>query len=117
MVVRMALNLPLPVANGAELQWRGVKALNRRLRFGVRPAKARRERMGRWRRGAVAAEDDEVRGQRARSRAAVVLRALERERRRRLAEHDAEILAASRSAPNDLDALASHSAHTALDID
>jgi hypothetical protein len=46
-----------------------------------------------------------------------VLRALERERRRRLAERDAEILAASMSAPSDLDELAGHSARTALDID
>jgi Arc/MetJ-type ribon-helix-helix transcriptional regulator len=65
----------------------------------------------------VAFIDDEVRGQRARSRAAVVFRALERERRRRLAERDAEILAASMSAPSDLDALAGHSARTVLDID
>jgi Arc/MetJ-type ribon-helix-helix transcriptional regulator len=65
----------------------------------------------------VAFIDDEVRGQHARSRAAVVLRALERERRRRLAERDAEILAAGKSAPSDLDALAGHSARTPLDID
>jgi Arc/MetJ-type ribon-helix-helix transcriptional regulator len=65
----------------------------------------------------VAFIDDEVRGQHARSRAAVVVRALERERRRSLAERDAEILAASLSAPNDLDALARHSARTVLDID
>jgi Arc/MetJ-type ribon-helix-helix transcriptional regulator len=65
----------------------------------------------------VAFIDDEVRGQHARSRAAVVLRALERERRRRLAERDAEILAASMSSPSDLDALASDSARTPLDID
>jgi Arc/MetJ-type ribon-helix-helix transcriptional regulator len=65
----------------------------------------------------VAFIDDEVQGQHARSRAAVVVRALERERRRRLAERDAEILAASRSAPSDLDALARHSAPTDLDID
>jgi Arc/MetJ-type ribon-helix-helix transcriptional regulator len=65
----------------------------------------------------VAFIDDEVRGQHARSRAAVVLRALERERRRRLAEQDAEILAAGMSAPSDLDALAGHSARTSLDID
>jgi Arc/MetJ-type ribon-helix-helix transcriptional regulator len=65
----------------------------------------------------VAFIDDEVRGRRARSRAAVVVRALERERRRRLAERDAEILAASPSAPSDLDPLAGHSARTALDID
>ncbi|WP_343602674.1 YlcI/YnfO family protein [Mycobacterium sp.] len=65
----------------------------------------------------VAFIDAEVRGHHARSRAAVVLRALERERRRRLAERDAEILAASMSAPSDVDALAGHSARTALDID
>lgn len=65
----------------------------------------------------VAFIDDEVRGQHARSRAAVVVRALERERRRRLAERDAEILAAGISTPNDVDALASHSARTPLDID
>ena len=65
----------------------------------------------------VAFIDDEVREQHSRSRAAVVLRALERERRRRLAERDAEILAAGMSAPSDVDALAGHSARTALDID
>lgn len=65
----------------------------------------------------VAFIDDEIRGQHARSRAAVVLRALERERRRRLAERDAEILATTASAPSDWDALAGHSARTVLDID
>lgn len=65
----------------------------------------------------VAFIDDEVAGQHARSRAAVVLRALERERRRRLAERDAEILAAGTSTSSDLDALAGHSARTRLDID
>lgn len=65
----------------------------------------------------VAFIDDEVRGQHARSRAAVVLRALERERRRRLAERDAEILATNTSATGDLDTLAGHCARTALDID
>jgi Arc/MetJ-type ribon-helix-helix transcriptional regulator len=65
----------------------------------------------------VAFIDDEVRGRHARSRAAVVVRALERERRRRLAERDAEILAANLSAPSHLDALARHSARTVLDID
>lgn len=61
--------------------------------------------------------DDEVQGQRARSRAAVVVRALERERRRRLAERDAQILAAGNSASSGLDALAGHSARVALDVD
>lgn len=65
----------------------------------------------------VAFIDDEVQGQHARSRAAVVLRALERERRRRLAERDAEILATNTSATGDLDTLAGHCARTALDID
>ncbi|KAA8939230.1 YlcI/YnfO family protein [Mycobacterium sp.] len=65
----------------------------------------------------VAFIDDEIRGQHARSRAAVVVRALERERRRRLAERDAEILAASMSASSDWDALAGHAARTSLDID
>ncbi|MBS9534336.1 antitoxin [Mycobacterium sp. M1] len=61
--------------------------------------------------------DKEVRGQNARNRAAVVVRALERERRRRLAERDAEILAADTAVPSDLDPLAAHSARTVLDID
>lgn len=65
----------------------------------------------------IAFIDGEVREQHARSRAAVVLRALERERRRRLAERDAEILATSTSAPSDLDALAGHSARHVLDIE
>lgn len=65
----------------------------------------------------VAFIDAEVKGGHARSRAAVVLRALEREQRRRLAERDAEILAAGMSVPNDVDALARHSARTPLDID
>ncbi|QZA09862.1 antitoxin [Mycolicibacter heraklionensis] len=65
----------------------------------------------------IAFIDDEVRGQHARSRAAVVLRALERERRRRLAERDAVILAATASAPTEMDALAGRSARTILDID
>ncbi|MBY0441957.1 MAG: antitoxin [Mycobacteriaceae bacterium] len=60
--------------------------------------------------------DDEVRSHHARSRAAVVLRALKRERRR-LAESDAEILAASKSVPNDFDAMAGSAAGTVLDID
>jgi Arc/MetJ-type ribon-helix-helix transcriptional regulator len=65
----------------------------------------------------VAFVDDEVRGQHARSRAAVVVRALERERRRRLAERDAEILAAGTAAPSDVDSLAGHCARTVLEID
>lgn len=65
----------------------------------------------------VAFIDDEIRDEGARSRAAVVVRALERERRRRLAERDAQILAAGTPGANDLDSLADHSARTALDID
>lgn len=66
----------------------------------------------------VAFIDSEVAGRQARSRAAVVLRALERERRRRLAEQDAAILASS--APwnrDDMDSLAAHAAGTILDIE
>lgn len=61
--------------------------------------------------------DSEVRGQRARSRASIVLLALERERRRRLAERDAEILAGTTAASSDLDALAGHAGRTDLDIE
>ncbi len=62
----------------------------------------------------VAFVDEEVRHGEASSRAAVVSRALERERRRRIAEQDAAILAAGAPDP-DLDALAAHAARTALD--
>lgn len=65
----------------------------------------------------VAFIDAEVEGRHARSRAAAVVRALERERRRRLAEHDAQILAAGASTKGDLAALTGHSARTGLDID
>ncbi|MEB3050609.1 YlcI/YnfO family protein [Mycolicibacter sp. MYC123] len=65
----------------------------------------------------VAFIDGEVRHEGARSRAAVVVRALERERRRRLAERDAQILAAGAPAASDLDSLAGHAAGAALDID
>ena len=51
---------------------------------------------------------------RASSRAAVVSRALQRERRRELAARDAAILAAA-AADDDLDALAEHAARTPLD--
>ena len=51
---------------------------------------------------------------RASSRAAVVSRALQRERRRELAVRDAAILAAAGDA-DDLDALAEHAARTPLD--
>ncbi|MGH2915141.1 MAG: YlcI/YnfO family protein [Solirubrobacteraceae bacterium] len=51
-----------------------------------------------------------------RSRAAVVRRALERERRRAVAARDAEILAAS-GPDADLDALASHAAAVSSDLE
>ncbi|MDF1488968.1 ribbon-helix-helix domain-containing protein [Tessaracoccus caeni] len=60
--------------------------------------------------------DDEVKARLAPSRAAVVSRALERERRRRVAERDASILAAATDA-DDLDGLAEFAASTSLDID
>ena len=51
-----------------------------------------------------------------RSRATLVTRALERERRRLIAERDAEILA--RTGPNaDLDALAEHAVGHPIDLD
>lgn len=64
----------------------------------------------------VAFADDQVRAGDARSRAEVVSRALERERRRTLAARDAEILARAGADP-DLDALAEHTATVKLDLD
>lgn len=64
----------------------------------------------------VAFLDREVSENRAPSRAAVVVRALERERRREIAARDAAILAASEP-DQDLDALAQFSAKLAADID
>jgi Arc/MetJ-type ribon-helix-helix transcriptional regulator len=64
----------------------------------------------------VAFIDREVSANRAPSRAAVVLRALEREQRRRIAARDAAILAATEP-DQDLDALAEFSAKLATDID
>ncbi len=65
----------------------------------------------------VVAFIDEVVGEgRAASRAAVVAKALERERRRDIAARDAAILAEAGAAP-DLDALARFSARVPLDID
>ncbi|MDV6271424.1 antitoxin [Rhodococcus globerulus] len=55
----------------------------------------------------VAYLDGEVTSHRASSRAALVLRALERERRRQIAARDAEILAEV-SAEDDLDSLAAY---------
>lgn len=68
----------------------------------------------------VAFIDDAISRGDAPSRAAVVLRALERERRRMLAERDAIILAAAASADasdDDFDSLAAHLSTTAIDID
>lgn len=55
----------------------------------------------------VAFLDGEVKDHRASSRAALVLRALERERRRQIAARDAEILAKV-SSEDDMDSLATH---------
>lgn len=55
--------------------------------------------------------DDEVREHRAASRASLVLRALERERRRQMAARDAEILANATS-EHDLSSLARHAANS-----
>lgn len=62
----------------------------------------------------VAFLDDAVSSGRQRSRAAVVSRALERERRRTVAARDAEILAATGPDP-ELAGLADYAAGTALD--
>lgn len=64
----------------------------------------------------VAFVDREVSEKRAASRAAVVLRALERERRRQVAARDAAILTATEP-DQDLDALAQFAAKLAADID
>lgn len=61
----------------------------------------------------VAFADAEVTGGTAKSRAAVVTRALERERRRVVAERDACILAESTT--DDLDAVADYATHVSLD--
>jgi len=52
---------------------------------------------------------------RATSRAAVVTRALHRERRREIAARDSAILAATDSKDDDLDALARHAARVPMD--
>jgi Arc/MetJ-type ribon-helix-helix transcriptional regulator len=64
----------------------------------------------------VAFVDERVDAGAERSRATIVTRALERERRRLIAARDAEILA--RTGPNpDLDALADHAIDHRLDLD
>jgi Arc/MetJ-type ribon-helix-helix transcriptional regulator len=62
----------------------------------------------------VAFIDGLVKSGEATSRAAAVTRALERERRRRIAERDAAILAQANGDP-DWDSLARHAASTELD--
>ena len=62
----------------------------------------------------VAFVDDLVSHGDATSRAAVVSRALERERRRKVAERDAAILARAGTDP-DLDSLAQYAARTTMD--
>jgi len=64
----------------------------------------------------VAFLDEEVREQHAPSRAAVVLRALERERRRQIAARDAAILA-NLGADTDMDSLAGFAVTLPVDID
>jgi Arc/MetJ-type ribon-helix-helix transcriptional regulator len=61
--------------------------------------------------------DREVDQRHVESRAAFVLKALERERRRLIAARDAEILAERTTADDDFDALAAHASTLALDID
>jgi Arc/MetJ-type ribon-helix-helix transcriptional regulator len=63
----------------------------------------------------VAFVDEQVSSGAAPSRAAVVTRALERDRRREAAEHDARIYAANQ--PSDLDELAAWAAPQPMDID
>jgi Arc/MetJ-type ribon-helix-helix transcriptional regulator len=65
----------------------------------------------------VAFIDQEVGAKHASSRAAVVVRALERERRRQLAARDAEILAAERTGADDLDSLARYAAELPTELD
>ena len=64
----------------------------------------------------VAFVDEQVSSGAATSRAAVVARALERERRREAAEHDAAIYAAN-TAPGDLDKLATWASAQPMDLD
>jgi len=65
----------------------------------------------------VAFIDQEVCAKRAPSRAAVVVRALERERRRQLAARDATILAAERIGADDMDSLARYAAELPTELD
>jgi Arc/MetJ-type ribon-helix-helix transcriptional regulator len=63
----------------------------------------------------VAFLDGEVSSHRASSRAALVLRALERERRRHIAARDAEILAQV-SEEHDVDSLAAYAEDASVDL-
>ncbi|OHV04012.1 YlcI/YnfO family protein [Mycobacterium talmoniae] len=65
----------------------------------------------------VAFIDQQVGEKRAPSRAAVVLRALERERRRQVAARDAAILAAEKPGRDDLDELARYAADLPSGLD
>ena len=60
--------------------------------------------------------DSEVSASRASSRAAVVVRALEREKRRQVAARDADILARSRT-DTDMDSLAGFAASLPIDLE
>jgi Arc/MetJ-type ribon-helix-helix transcriptional regulator len=61
--------------------------------------------------------DQDVADGRAASRADAIAKALAREKRRRAAERDAELLIAHRGEVDDLDGLANHAAGTPLEID
>jgi Arc/MetJ-type ribon-helix-helix transcriptional regulator len=61
--------------------------------------------------------DAEVSAAHAASRAALVARALERERRRVTASREIEILAARKNQPDDLDDLARYASRLPLDLD
>jgi Arc/MetJ-type ribon-helix-helix transcriptional regulator len=61
--------------------------------------------------------DQDVAEGRAASRADAIAKALAREKRRRTAEHDVELLIAHRGELNDLDRLAEHAGTTPLELD
>jgi len=61
--------------------------------------------------------DQDVADGRAVSRADAIAKALAREKRRRAAEHDVELLIAHRGERDDLDGLAEHAVSTPLELD
>ena len=61
--------------------------------------------------------DQDVADGHAASRADAIAKALAREKRRRVAERDAELLIAHRGQLGDLDGLAEHAAKTPLELD